>query len=79
MKTQKQKILDILRRRKNGATNGELIFETRATNPHKRIAELEKDGYTFDYYSEWHQPKEGRGAWLTRYVLAGEPQQRSKA
>lgn len=73
MKTQKQRILDILRRRKNGATNGELIFETRALCPWKRITELEADGYTFDYYSEWHQPKSGRGAWLTRYVLVGEP------
>lgn len=70
--TQKQRILAILRRRKNGATNGELVFQTRITNVHKRISELESDGHAIDRYQEWHQPKDGRGAWVTRYCLAGE-------
>jgi hypothetical protein len=73
--TQKQRIIETLRRRKNGATYGELTFTTGSTSPHKRIAEAERDGYLFDYYSEWRERKGERGAWVTRVVLAGEPKQ----
>jgi hypothetical protein len=70
--TQKQRIIDTLRRRKNGATYGELTFTTGSTSPHRRLSELEKDGYLFDYYSEWRERKGERGAWVTRVVLAGK-------
>jgi len=73
--TQKQKIIDTRRRRKNGASYGELTFRTGSTSPHKRLAEAESEGYEFDYSYEWRERKGERGAWVTRVVLAGEPQQ----
>ena len=67
--TQKQKILAALRR-KPGATNADLIRMTGSTNPHKRIAELERDGIAVERWQEWWQPKTGRGCWLTHYRAA---------
>lgn len=68
--TQKQQILNILKRRKKGATNGDLIRLTGSTCPHKRVEELERDGVAIERESRWHKPKGGRGAWLTVYRLA---------
>jgi len=66
MKTQKQRILAQLRLNPTGLTNGDLMFTLYITCPHKRIAEIEADGYRIDRDKRWH---EGSRRWLTVYRL----------
>jgi len=68
--TQKQQILQFLKRRKSkGATNGEIMFELRITCPHKRIDELLRDGHNIEWGYRWHEPL---SRWLAVYWLVEE-------